>query len=277
MKLICGLLLCGFSTLLFLFPGASALAEIRVATPAITSLLNEEQTGLYQRIMRRAMTRIDIPLHQSFFPYKRALAVFKSRQADCIYSFTDVVERDLGSDRVISGFPLGAFSYYMFTRKGEAPMTSPEQLAGRRVAGVIGAENYFRAAIQPTTHLILVNSDRQSIDLLEQKRVDVIIAAIPDIALFVGKLSYSPTRPLFTGYDRMTCHRNAETTAFIRLLSGELRRLKATGVYRQMAGDLYVDFDSAAAECPEGGPCRSWPIHGLLRKHARNEMARKAQ
>lgn len=268
---------CRLSALLLLVPLAAAHADIRIATPAITSLLNEQETGLYQRIMRRALSDMDTPVRQSFFPFKRALSVFEYRQADCIYSLTDVIERDLGSDAVISSFPLGAFSYYMFNRQPDAPLVSPEELADRAVSGVIGHESYYRHAVEKAGSFVLVNSDRQNLKLLREGRVDVIIAALPDIAPFVPTLNYSPQNPLFTGYDRITCHRTAETTQFIRQLSAELRHLKASGFYRQAAGNLYVEFDALAAECPETGPCSSRPLTRLVPEDPQYQAARQTQ
>lgn len=181
-------------------------------------------------------------MDQAVFPYKRALLFFEQQQADCIFSFTDVVKKRLGSDSIIASFPFGAFRYFMFTPESESALTSPEQLIGMRVAGVLGHDHYYRPAIGPDIDLIMVNSDEQTLALLRQGRIDALIAAIPDIAPYLEGLNYAPKHPLFNGYDRLTCYDTPHNREFLDALSEVLRKLKADGTYRRHAGRFYIDF-----------------------------------
>lgn len=239
-------LICQVFILALVFSAFPASAEerkaISIAVPRITSLLEQDHSGVYQRIMADALTQLDYRVDQAVFPYKRALLFFEQRKVDCIFSFTDVVKKRLGPDSIIASFPFGAFGYFMFTPASEPAVTSPEQLVGMRVAGVVGHDQYYRQAIGPHLPLIMVNSDEQTIALLRQGRIDALIAAIPDIVPHLDELNYAPTHPLFSGYDRLTCYDTRQNREFLEALSNVLRKLKADGTYRRHAGRFYIDF-----------------------------------
>lgn len=91
--------------------------------------------------------------------------------------------------------------------------------------------------------MIWSKSDAQNVTMLEHQRFGAIIAAVPDIRPFMDKLSYDPQTPLLESYDRLTCHNTESNRLFLRNLSAEMKRLKQAGVYEQLAGNLYVEFD----------------------------------
>lgn len=220
---------------------------INIAVPRIANLLEENNSGIYQKIFEEALPEpgvLGYRISQPFFPYKRALNVFLSNSVDCVYSFTKVAERELGKEKVIASFPLGAFGYFMFSRKEEKPLTRPEQLIGKRVGGVVGHDSYYQSAIGDL-NLHLVTSDEQNIELLKLGRIDHLIGAIPDILPYAGELSYSLDAPLVKSFDRITCHNNEQNRQFLSVLSSRLRELKQQGGYQRLAGSLYLDFDES--------------------------------
>ncbi|AOY89508.1 hypothetical protein BKP64_15765 [Marinobacter salinus] len=226
---------------------ANSVEPIRVAVPDISSLLTENQDGVYQRIMRRALQALDTEIQESFYPYKRTMLAFKYGEADCVYSFTEVLEGQLGEEAIIASFPLGKFSYYLFALKGKALPLSLAGLEGQQVGAVMGHETYLDTVLDG--HDIDVNwsrNDALNVAMLEHGRFDYMIAAIPDIRPHLDKLSYAPEQPLLESFDRLTCHNTERNRAFLQALSGELRRLKGAGDYQEIAGPLYLDFDSNA-------------------------------
>lgn len=218
---------------------------IRLAAPDITSLLTENQDGVYQKILYRALKGTGVKVRESFYPYKRAMLIFEQGDADCIYSFTEVLVERLGEDAIIASFPLGKFSYYLFTSKGSKPVGSLERLEGKAVGAVIGHETYLDKVLDNhNIDVIWSKSDAQNVAMLEHQRFSAMIAAVPDILPFLDKLSYEPEQPLLESYDRLTCHNTEENRAFLSKLSSEMKRLKEEGVYEQLAGGLYVEFES---------------------------------
>jgi len=238
--ILCLLVLCRY---------AYSADPIRVAVPDISHLLTEDQTGVYQKIMQRALKALDTDIQEAFYPYKRTVMVFERAEADCIYSFTEVLEDRLGEDAVIASFPLGKFSYHLFSLSGQEPPTSLEALEGARVGAVIGHESYLNPILEGRLiNVIWSRNDALNVAMLEHGRFDTIIAAIPDILPYLDKLSYAPGHPLIESYDRVTCHNTERNRTFLKALSAELERLKKAGDYQEIAGPLYVDFDEEKIE-----------------------------
>lgn len=219
--------------------------EVRIAVPSITNLLEEDQSGTYQRIFNKAIGQSDFSAKQLFFPYQRALNVFQEGNVDCIFSFTDVLEESLGKEKIIASFPLGAFAYFIFTAKGKPAITDVNALLDIHVGGVIGHENYYKSSLHEKTKLFMVNSDEQNLQMLKHGRIQAFVAAIPDILPYTDDLNYSHDHPLFYGYDRLTCFNNTENKRFLEALSEQLKKLKNEGVYQKISGKLYVDFDES--------------------------------
>ncbi len=193
--------LSGFRVLLFaaviLSTPAVADPVIRIAVPDITSLLTENRDGVYQRILHRALEGLDAPVTEQFFPYKRAMMVFEQHGADCIYSFTEVLERRLGDDAVIASFPLGKFTYYLFTPQDADPISSLSQLEGKTVGAVIGHETYLDGVLEDhDVNVIWSKSDAQNLAMLEHQRFGAMIAAVPDVRPFMANVARS-SRGLF--------------------------------------------------------------------------------
>lgn len=230
-------------TLMLVPLAAGAAVPVRVATPDISNLLTEQQDGVYQRLMDRAINGTSWQVTEHFYPYKRALMVFQQGQADCIYSFTDVLEKKLGQDAVVASYPLGKFVYYLFSTKGEPPPTSLDELQGREIGAVIGHEIYLDPILSGRNLKVFWSrSDAINLAMLEHGRFDTMIAALPDIRPLLGELSYAPEHPLLESFDRLTCHNTQRNRAFVKALSTSLKALKSQGVYQEIAGPLYLDF-----------------------------------
>lgn len=255
-----------FRALLF---GASILSApavadsiVRIAVPDITGLLTENRDGVYQKILYRALEGLDVNVRERFYPYKRAMMVFEQRGADCIYSLTSVLERRLGEGAVIASFPLGKFTYYLFTAQDDDPVSRLSQLRGETVGAVIGHEAYLDGVLEGLdVNVIWSRSDAQNLAMLEHRRFGAMIAAVPDIRPFLDKLSYDPEAPLLEGYDRLTCHNTEANRQFLSNLSAEMKRLKQAGVYEQLAGSLYVEFEDPAATAGPSLVNRPFPSH----------------
>ena len=225
---------------------APALADpvVRIAVPDITSLLTENRDGVYQKILYQALDGLDVTVNETFYPYKRAMMVFEQRGADCIYSFTEVLERRMGEGAVIASFPFGKFTYYLFTPPGENPISALSKLSGETVGAVIGHETYLDGILEGhDVNVIWSKSDAQNLAMLEHQRFGAMIAAVPDVLPFLEKLSYDPDSPLLESYDRLTCHNTQANRQFLSELSTRMQQLKQAGVYEELAGNLYVDFE----------------------------------
>jgi len=224
--------------------GASERERIRLAVPGFSHLTTEAGDGIYQRILARALENLDVELNATFYPIRRALLVFEQGDADCIYASTEALEQKFGKDELIFSFPLGKFSFFLFTLKNNAPVVSVSALQHKQIGVVSGQEHFLRPFLDDH-HLDVVwsRNDALNVSLLEFGRFEAIIGAIPDIRPYLDKLSYSPDHPLLESFDRLTCHNSERNRAFLTQLSRELKKLKRDGIYQEIAGPLYVEFD----------------------------------
>jgi len=240
-----------FSSVLLLLVGAvSAFASddvtqtddvIHLAAPSISNLVEEDGTGYYQKILSRALERSGLHVKETFYPYKRALALFEQGRVDCIYSFTKVLFEKNGRDSVVASYPLGAFTYYLFARKSES-VPAINELSGKIIGGVLGHDAYLSSALGDDVELRLVNGDNINLRLLELGRIDYMAAALPDMNPYLDTITYDPGQPLLSSFDRITCHRSVKNTAFIEKLSSVLSAMKESGEYRAINPELFLDF-----------------------------------
>jgi len=219
-----------------------ARSDILLAAPHITSLVEENGNGYYQRIMQQALGLVSHHVIEQTYPYKRALILFESKRVDCVYSFTSIAQEKFGTSAIAYSYPLGKFAYYMFSPKDTPPVINSSQLLGKRVGGAIGHDVYYRDTLTEGIELNLVDEDHRNVRLLELGRIDFMIGALPDLTPYLPRLSYSSAHPLVENFDRITCHRVAKTEAFLTELSKVLEALNHNGTYRRLAPDLYLPF-----------------------------------
>lgn len=228
-------LLAGFTT----GPGAETLS---VAVPPIEHLLDRENTGIYQTLMSRALKDTDITLDQQFYPYRRALAAFENGKVDCIFSFTDILLKRAGPDKVVYSYPFGAFRFHLFTLPDTRPLVSLDKNRTMLFGAVQGHEVYLKSHISGDVAIEWVRTQPQLIRMLQLGRIDAIIAAMPDMQPHTGQLAYQPDNPLIEAYDRLNCHVTKNNLEMLTTISENLRQLHGQGVYQDIAGDLYLPF-----------------------------------
>ncbi|WP_179105635.1 substrate-binding periplasmic protein [Vreelandella utahensis] len=213
-----------------------------MAAPNLANLIERDGSGVYQRLMARALEPLDVKVESAFYPYRRALQMFEQSRVDCLLSLTDVVRRRVGSDAIVYSYPLGRFSFHIFTLAENPPVESLEALEGRVVGSIKGHELYLGPITEGDMQMESVRSEAQAVRMLKMGRLDALIAALPDIRPHLDRLSYAPDRPLLESYDRINCHDTAKNRAFVQALSRELRDLKEKGVYQEVMGALYMPF-----------------------------------
>ncbi|MGM0450768.1 MAG: substrate-binding periplasmic protein [Pseudomonadota bacterium] len=219
--------------------------SITVAAPTLANLYEPDDSGLYQRLVERALESLDVKVEPAFYPYRRAIQVFEESRVDCLFSLTDVLRQRVGDDGLVYSYPFGKFSFHIFTRSEDPPVESLDELKGLVVGRIKGHEVYLASALPGSVELQAVRSEAQAVQMLDMGRLDALVAAVPDMRPYLDRLSYAPELTLLEGFDRINCHDTERNRAFIRDLSAQLRRLKKEGVYREVMGSLYIPFEVA--------------------------------
>lgn len=233
-----------FGFLVMLLPaGAAGTLTVTVAVLPLASLLEPDGSGVYQRLMARAVEPLDVEIEPHYYPYRRALQAFEAKQVDCVFSLTEILVERFHEDELLYSYPFGKFRFHIFTPAGEAPVLSLGELDGLSVGTIMGHEVYLESVLEKELQVGTARSDAHAVRMLGVGRFDAIIAAIPDITPFLDQLSYSPEHPVLEGFDRLNCHHTEGNRKFLDVLSAELSRLKSEGGYKEEAGELYVPFE----------------------------------
>ncbi|MDX1588571.1 MAG: transporter substrate-binding domain-containing protein [Oleiphilaceae bacterium] len=222
---------------------ATAAAQaVTIATPPLTHLVDGEGSGVYERLLDRALPRVDMAATTVFYPYRRSLQAFERHDVDCLLSLTDVLLERFEPDKLAFSYPLGKFRFHIFTLRDDEAIHNAGELVEKNVGIIMGHEAYLSRVLPGGLSLQSVRSDALAVQMLKMGRLDAIIAALPDIQPFTSELNYSQEHPLLSGFDRLNCHNTARNRHFLEALSGVLMELKREGVYEEVAGELYVPF-----------------------------------
>ena len=227
-------------------------AEMTMMSPSIPSCVEKDGTGIYQLALQEAAKRAGYSVKDEFYPVKRAIKNFTERQDTCLYSFYSAAKRTLGEDNVIVSYPLAASKLYIFTKKGTPPVTSVEQLEGKRVGGILGtAEAFYREYTKGVNfRLDTASSDKLNLEKLEKGRIDAMFGWFPDLYPVLDQLSYSAELPLFIGHEKIICHNTKEGKLFINAISRALQEMHDDGTLQKIEGNFYVDFQADFKEIP---------------------------
>lgn len=134
---------------------------------------------------------------------KWAMKTFTIKDALTIYGMADAVIEETADDKIISIYKLGVYKLFIFTKKGEIPISSYTQLKGRSVGGIIGYEAYYQEIVRHNIHIDYFADEENQIKNFEEGRIDGIIGIMPDWIPYLNKLSYDPNFPIHAGYDNI--------------------------------------------------------------------------
>lgn len=234
--------------------GFTQAQEVKVAAGIFIGVIDKDGQGPYQLILKEAAKRAGIPMAERIYPLKRAVKVFTQREALAIYGMTEAVIAEIGTQQIITSYPLGAYKLYIFTRKGDPPISSYAQLKGKTVGGVIGYEAYYRELLKRHIDIQYIADEDSQIKKLELRRIDAVIGFMPDWIPLSDTLVYDPKFPVHTGYDYMTVWNTPEGQAFVAKLSPALQGMKHDGTLQRLLGGRWMDFNYRAQQQYEWAP-----------------------
>jgi hypothetical protein len=233
LPIVCAILLC-------LGSFAVQAAPIRLVFPQIDGLIEEDGSGIYQRLLAEAVARAGVSYSADVFPKARALSLFLAKKYDGIFTYTQTARERFGKGGIIASYPIGAYRGFVFRIKGDPPVTDFGELAGKPVGGIVGFEGTYGSAVRAGAVLDLAVSDASNISKLRLRRVFAMLGFLPDLFPELQQLSYSPTLPFFESYDRFTLFNTPENRRFLAPLSSAIEKLHADGSARRLVGPAYM-------------------------------------
>lgn len=236
-KLSLFLLFCCFTT------GTAWGNDVEIIAPLFVYIIEEDGSGVYQKVLREAARRSGISYKEKIYPIKRALKNFSKRRGLCMYGMIDPAINMVGEENLVTSFPMGVAKLYIFTKKGTPAITSLKQLKGKRVGGTIGYEDYYKDIRKKGVRFDYVGNEKGNIKKLMAGRIDVMLGFLPDYALHLPKLSFSPNHPVAVVWDSVTCHNTEEGRRFVNQISPALKEMKNDGTLKALLGDRYMEFE----------------------------------
>ena len=235
MKKIIGILL---SSIIFSF---ASFGQVSIALPEIDKLINVEGNGPYQRILEDAATRAGLKYSSVVFPKKRALHHFLERKDfDCLFTFTQTLRDKLGSSSILASYPFGAYKGFIFTPKSSKPLSLNSDLKNLTVGGVTGFEGTYLSLQNKGVKISLYPSEEMIFKMLETKRLDAVLAFLPDSQGRISMLNWDAQQPFFQSYDRLNCRNTTVGQEFLTKLSHELKIMHKNGRIKKLLGSAYL-------------------------------------
>ncbi len=216
--------------------------NMSVATYEIPNILEPNRSGSYDKILLAVEHALGEVIDYSVFPPGRARVLFDSKKTDCILPFdADFLE---SKDALVQSDSLNLAKAYIFTKSGQQPLNSIDQLAGLLVGvrhGMAFGKDFDKANLSLVRTALL----EQNIQLLNRGRIHAFVAYEPDIwdafnQLQIKPLNYDPLAPIVIHEDSILCHETPKARQFIQRFNLELRKLKDKGIVKEILGDSYV-------------------------------------
>lgn len=237
-------------TLFLSFPLATMTTaqEVSVSAGIFIGIINDDGKGPYQLILKEAAKRAGIIIAETTYPLKRAVKTFTTKNALAIYGMTDAVIEEIGSEEIITSYPLGVYKLFIFTRKGDSSISSYAQLHRSTVGGVHGYEAYYKELVKNNINIEYLSREESQLKKLNAGRINAIIGFMPDWIPYLNKLSYDPHFSIHVGYDYMTVWNTPEGNSFVDRISPALQGMHADGTLSKILGDRFMEFEYRATK-----------------------------
>lgn len=220
----------------------TAQAQLRLGAYAIPGVFESNKTGDYDKVLARLTASGGPKMDYAVAPPARIDDEFKSGKLDCIIPLDSRFWHESG--KFFNSEPLNIAKIYIFSRNGEGPYTSPDQLKDKRV-GVRRGFNYgpkFDAAgLKPSE----VNDDNVNVEKLNGNRIDAFVAFVPDMWQWAAEKkqalpNHKADSPMETHKDAFLCIDTPATRDFVKSFDASLVKLRASGELKKMLGTSYV-------------------------------------
>lgn len=206
-------------------------------------------SGFYNEVLGTVLDAMDSPKTYQPLPYKRAKVSFRDIAGSCLYP-SDIGHLAAGKDidgpeGYIQTVPLIWVESHIFSRYGDAPLTSLDALEGRKIAYPNGSAlptvlEGYGASFLPTT------TETAKARMLIAGRVDHMSGSLPDNIFVFKSLGrplppYNPDLALIRVGVSVVCHDTLENRAFVEAFDSANARLVGSGAMAAVFAGAGVD------------------------------------
>jgi len=151
-----------------------------IYTTEIEQINTRDQASQYNKFLKKIERGTPYKFNLEFLPMNRGLRGFNKNPQSCIFPFSVGDKVEVPKNMVLSE-PLGTIELFAINRKDQKLVTKNNILKKTRVA--LRAMYKEGLVLDKNIEYFFVTSEKQLFLMLEKKRVDYILASVPDIFL----------------------------------------------------------------------------------------------
>jgi ABC-type amino acid transport substrate-binding protein len=159
-----------------------------------------DNSGFYGELMDEILRHADAPSNFSVFPFKRALKVYFTGDADCIWALDAAFLRkfDTSDTDMIESARVLNTRQFLFGMPGTPKISGLSDVAGKTI-GVLRGSNIKTLLMDSGANIVNLSSQEAKIDMMLAGRIDAIGGWIPDIYITMKQLGLDPSliEPMF--------------------------------------------------------------------------------
>lgn len=214
---------------------------VTVISPVIPGLHQTDYQGVFDIVINKLLVESGLATH-TVLPTKRSYFEF-DKCISCCFSPDNLDPLfQKASSQLIETLPINIAKIYIFTRKGDPTLSHLSQLTGKRV-GIKHGTTYGTQIDEAPLNRIGAHSILQNMKMLDQGRVDAVIAYIPDMYKVFQEIDadlfdFQEANPLAIYKDSLVC--KSVSHHFIQTFNHALLELEASGELKQMLGLYYL-------------------------------------
>lgn len=218
--------------------------KVIISAYEIKGVVEQDRSGDYDQVIQKALQAIDGGVEYRARPTPRANLEFENKEADCIFP---VDERFYKSQaKLINSEPINIAKVYIYSRKGDGPWHSLDQIRGKKIgikAGVPLGPKWDSSGLKAE----VVKKDEQNIVKLNERRIDVFLAFVPDMNILGVQMGiekmpiFDSARPFEAHREALLCHESEKVRSFLKKFNSEIVSMKKKGALRVLLGKSFVE------------------------------------
>ena len=211
-----------------------------IIIPEIPRYYQNDGNGAYQRLMREILKRSGQTARIESFPVSRATVMFDKFKNACYPVSLKLAVSVLGYRLLATRDSINRFKIVIATLRGNAMITSFDQLRGRSIAALPAADIAAYGYTASSLTVRYVDSHAQGLEMLKAGRVDAMLGSVGDLIDLKDKLNYEDADPIYTANENIVCHPGPESEAFLEKIDPVIRSMKSDGSLKAILGKYYL-------------------------------------
>jgi hypothetical protein len=211
-----------------------------IIIPEVPRYYQADGNGAYQKLMREILRRSGESAVLLNSPLSRATAMFDRDKNACYPVSLKLAVDVLGYKLIATDESINRFKMVIATLKGNAMISSFEQMRDRSIAALPAADLAAYGYTASSLTVRYVDTHDQGLELLEAGKVDAMLGSVADLIPYNDKLVYDAANPIYSVDESLVCHPGAASEAFLIKVGPAIRSMKSDGSLKSILGEYYL-------------------------------------